>query len=62
MIVNFSDSVTGAAVYINPAFVVSFRADPESPEHGTLIRLSDGEAVRVHGDHREVADKLSRRP
>jgi hypothetical protein len=62
MIVNFTDTVTGAAVYINPTYVVSFRPDPESPEHGTLIRLSDGESVRVRGDHREVADKLSRRP
>ena len=60
MIVQFTDSVTGTPVYINPEFVVSMRPDPEDPTNLTDIRLSDGEDLRVHGDHTDVADKLAR--
>jgi hypothetical protein len=49
MIVEFIDNVTGTAVYINPADV-------------TLVKLEDGETIRVRGNHWEVADKLTSRP
>ena len=62
MIVQFVDSVAGTPIYINPAFVISFRPDPEEPTRVTLMKLSDGEAIRVIGDHEEVANRLSRRP
>jgi len=58
MIISFIDAVTGAPVYINPSFVISLRPDPERPADDSVIKLSDGEALRVHGEHREVADKL----
>ena len=60
MIVQFMDSVTGTAVYVNPDYVVSLRPDPADPTRVTMLKLRDGESVRVHGDHREVADKLAR--
>jgi hypothetical protein len=60
MIVPFMDSVTGTAVYINPAYVVALRPDPAEPERVSIIKLRDGEAVRVLGEHKEVADKLAR--
>jgi hypothetical protein len=59
MIVPFTDSVTATAVYINPSFVVSMRPDPAQPTQITIVKLSDGECVRVQGDHREVAEKLA---
>ena len=59
MIVPFTDSVTATAVYINPAFVVSIRPDPADPTRVTLVKLQDGESIRVHGEHREVAEKLA---
>jgi hypothetical protein len=62
MIVQFIDNVTGTAVYINPAYVVSLRPDPADPADVTLIKLEDGETIRVRGNHQEVADKLTRRP
>jgi len=60
MIVPFTDSVTGTAVYINPEFVIAFRPDPAHPEEITMLKLSDGESLRVNGHHREIADKLAR--
>jgi hypothetical protein len=60
MIAQFVDSVAGTAVYINPDYVVSLRPDPASPERISIIKLRDGETLRVHGEHTEVADKLSR--
>jgi hypothetical protein len=62
MIVPLVDSVTGTAVYINPDFVVSLRPDPANPDGITVLRLRDGESIRVHGGHEVVADKLSRAP
>lgn len=62
MIVEFTDSVGGTAVYINPVYVVCMRPDPEAPTRVTVIKLSDGETVRIHGDHEKVADKLARTP
>jgi hypothetical protein len=60
MIVPFVDSVAGTAVYINPAYVVTLRPDPGAPDKISIITVRDGEAIRVQGDHREVADKLAR--
>lgn len=61
MIVQFMDSVAGTAVYLNPEYVVSLRPDPADPTRVTLVKLSDGESIRVRGEHSEVADKLARR-
>jgi hypothetical protein len=59
MIVKFTDSVTGTAVYINPESVVTVRPDPADPLHVTLVKLRDGESIRVRGEHTEVADELA---
>jgi hypothetical protein len=56
------DSVAGTAVYINPAYIVTLRPDPADPDHVSIVKVRDGEAIRVRGDHREVADKLARTP
>jgi hypothetical protein len=60
MIVQFNDIVTGTAVYINPAYVVSLRPDPTDPDHVSIVMLRNGESIRVRGEHREIADKLAR--
>ena len=60
MIVEFTDSVAGTPVYINPDDVVTLRPDPENPTDVTEVKLKDGEVIRVHGDDEEVADKLGR--
>ena len=60
MIVPFIDAVAGTTVYINPAFVVSLRPDPAEPDAVSIVKLSDGETLRIRGDHGEVADKLRR--
>jgi hypothetical protein len=39
---------------------VSLRPDPADPDHISIVRLRDGESIRVKGDHREVAEKLGR--
>jgi hypothetical protein len=62
MIVQFFDTAAGTAVYINPVYVVSLRPDPADPDHVSIIQLRNGEATRVRGEHREVADKLARTP
>ena len=60
MIVQLMDSVTGTPVYINPAYVVTVRPDPADPDHISIIKIRDGESVRVRGSDKEVADKLAR--
>jgi hypothetical protein len=60
MIVQFTDASIGTTVYINPTYVMSLRPDPSDPDHVSLIRLRDGETIRVKGDHRETAAKLAR--
>ena len=60
MIAQFMDTVTGTAVYLNPAYVVALRPDPADPDHVSIIQLRNGESIRVKGDHREVADRLTR--
>ena len=60
MIVPFIDSVSGTAVYVNPAFVVSLRPDPAATDRISIIKLRDGETIRVQGEHGEVAEKLAR--
>ena len=60
MIVAFAEAVSGVPVYINPSFVVSLRPDPAEPEHTTVVRLSDGETLRLRGGHGDVAARLSR--
>jgi uncharacterized protein YlzI (FlbEa/FlbD family) len=62
MIAQFMDTVTGTAVYLNPAYVVALRPDPADPDHVSIIQLRNGESIRVKGDHREVADRLTRSP
>jgi hypothetical protein len=62
MIVPFAESAGGTAVYINPVYVVSVRPDAEAPTRVSVIKLSDRETIRVHGDHEKVADKLTRTP
>jgi hypothetical protein len=59
MIVQFFDSVAGTSVYINPAYVVTFRPDPDDPLHVTIVKLNDGETIRVQAAHNEVAEKMS---
>ena len=58
MIVQFIDASIGTTVYINPTYVLSLRPDPSDPDHVSIIRLQDGESIRVKGDHREVAEKI----
>lgn len=60
MIVPLMDSVTGTAVYINPTYVLSMRPDPADPQKVTMVKLQDGESIRVYGEHQEVAEKLAR--
>jgi hypothetical protein len=62
MIAPFMDMVTGTAVYVNPAYVVSLRPDPADPDHVSIIMLRNGESIRVKGEHREVAAQLARTP
>lgn len=62
MIVPFVDSVSGTPVYINPDYVVALRPDPAALDRISVIKLRDGESIRVQGDHQEVADKLARTP
>ncbi|MDB5351465.1 MAG: hypothetical protein JWN86_2712 [Planctomycetota bacterium] len=62
MIVPFVESVIGTAVYVNPEYVVMLRPDPESPDAISILKLSDGETLRVNGEHHDVAGKLSPSP
>jgi hypothetical protein len=60
MIVHFIDAMAGTPVYINPDYVVSLRPDPADPDTVSIIRLDDGELVRVRGSHQEIAGRLTR--
>jgi ABC-type molybdate transport system substrate-binding protein len=40
--------------------VGSLRPDPAHPEHVSVIKIRDGESIRVRGSDKEVADKLAR--
>jgi hypothetical protein len=60
MIASFIDIATGTATYLNPAYVIMIRPDPADPDHVSIVKLRDGESIRVKGDHREVAEKLTR--
>lgn len=60
MVTQFMDIAAGSAVYINPTYVVTLRPDPADPDHVSIITLRNGESIRVKGDHREVAERLSR--
>jgi hypothetical protein len=60
MIVPFFEATSGVAVYINPAFVISLRPDPADTDRTSLVKLSDGESLRIRGDHHDVAARLSR--
>jgi hypothetical protein len=59
MIVPLVDSVTGTPVYLNPSFVMTLRPDPMDPEHVSLVKLRDGELMRIQGSLDGVAEKLS---
>ena len=58
MIVQFTDSAAGSFVYINPR--LTLRPDPSDPTKVTLVKLEDGESIRVRGEHTDVADRLTR--
>ena len=60
MIVQLIDSNAGTPVYVNPAYVVTLRPDPAELDRVSIIKLEDGESIRVQGEHREVSEKLSR--
>jgi hypothetical protein len=60
MIIPFSEAASGVPIYINPAFVVSLRPDPVDPERTSMVKLSDGETIRIRGSHDDVAGRLSR--
>jgi hypothetical protein len=60
MVAQFMDSVAGTPVYLNPTYVVSLRPDPADPDRVTLVKIRDGETIRVRGDHNEVAGKLAK--
>jgi hypothetical protein len=60
MIVQLMDSMAGTPVYINPDYVVTLRPDPSDPDHISIIKLNDGETIRVRGEDKDVADKLAR--
>ncbi len=60
MLAQLNDQVAGTAVYINPAYVVSLRPEPSDPDHVSILKLRDGEAIQVIGDHRQVAAQLAR--
>jgi hypothetical protein len=62
MIVQFMDTMAGTAVYINPAYVVTLRPDSADPTRVSIIKLRDSESIHVRGEHRDVADKLTRTP
>lgn len=47
-------------MYINPTYVVSLRPDPVDPDHLSVVKLRDGESIRVRGDREAIADKLAR--
>lgn len=60
MIVPFTNRVSGATVYINPDYVVSVRPDPADPDNASVVKLRDGETIKVQGALQDVADRLLR--
>lgn len=60
MIVQFFDTVAGTPVYVNPDYVVSIRPDPADPDEQSVVKLTDGETIRVRAAHDAVADRLTR--
>jgi len=59
--VQFIDRVTGAAVYINPEYVMSIRPHPADPDNASIVKIRDGETIEVKYSHTEVVRKLLRR-
>ena len=59
MVIQFIDANASVPVYLNPAFVVAVRPDPAEPDTLSLVKVQDGETIRVRGEHREVANKLT---
>ena len=59
MMVPFTEVMTATTVYINPAYVMTVRPDPADPDHRSIVRLEDGESIRVNEDHRKTFDKLA---
>jgi hypothetical protein len=59
MIAHFIDAVAGTPVYINPEYVVSLRPDPADPDEASIVKISDGETLRVRGSHNDIAAKLT---
>jgi hypothetical protein len=60
MISHFIDAAAGTPVYINPDYVVSLRPDPADPDAVSIVKISDGETLRVRGHHAEIAARLMR--
>jgi hypothetical protein len=60
MFVQMVDSDTAQPVHINPQYVVTLRPDPADLDRMSIVKLEDGETIRVLGEHREVAGKLAR--
>ena len=60
MIISFFDAASGVAIYINPVYVISLRPDPADPEHTSIVKLSDGETLRIRGGHDDISGRLSR--
>ena len=58
MILPFTDSVAGTPIYLNPDYVVSVRPDPANPDEVSIVKLRDGESIRVRGAHDDIAKKL----
>ena len=58
MIVPLVDTKTATIVYVNPAYVVSLRPDPEDPDHVSSVRLRGGEEIRAKGAPEELVGKL----
>ena len=59
MVVHFIDSNIGAPVYVNPEYVQTVRPDPVDPDHVSIVKLRDGESMRLQGEHQVVAKKLA---
>ena len=58
MIVPFFEATSGVAIYVNPAYVISVRPDPADPDRTSIVKLSDGETVRLRGGHDDIATRL----
>jgi hypothetical protein len=58
VVVPFTDSNRGETVYVNPAYVMVLRPDPDNPGDASMIKVEGGECIKVRGAHRQVADRL----